>query len=81
MSTADLAIVALTGLNFAQGGCHYYRDKQLITRLADRVQLPKAPAAPPSVPDKASQGKAADGDRPLSILGGESTGEVARKAV
>ena len=79
MSTADLAIVALTGLNFAQGGCHYYRDKQLITRLADRVQLPKAPAAPPSVPDKASQSKTApaDGDRPLSILGGESTGEAA----
>ena len=78
MSTADLAIVALTGLNFAQGGCHYYRDKQLITKLADRVQLPKAPAAPPSVPDKASQGKAApgDADRPLSILGGESIGEA-----
>ena len=80
MSTADLAIVALTGLNFAQGGCHYYRDKQLITRLADRVQLPKAPAAPPSVPDKASQGKPAaepaGSDRPLSILGGESLGET-----
>lgn len=75
MSTADLAIIALAGLNLAQGCGYHYRDKQLIARLADRVQLPKAPAPPvPPAPDKAGQGKAAPGDEPrVSALGGLSS--------
>ncbi len=78
MSTADLAIIALTGLNLMQGGCFYYRDKQLIGKLADRVQLPKAPAPPvPSAPDKASQDKTAPAGEPrVSALGGGLSSEA-----
>ena len=81
MNTADLAIAALTGLNFALTGCFYYRDKLLIAKLADRLQLPKAPApssssAPKKGTDAALQ-PPEDSTRPISILGGESTGEVA----
>ena len=80
MSTADLAIIALAGLNLAQHGGYHYRDKLLIGKLADRLQLPKAPAPPSSSAPKDKPGAGqpqADGDRPLSILGGPSSGEVA----
>ena len=81
MSTATIAVIAenvvflaaiITGGHlFRQGGGWQFKTPP----------VPKTPAAASSSAPKNSTGTAqqppADGDRPLSVLGGESKGEVA----
>ena len=72
MSTADLAIVALAVTNLAAIGDRHY----LAARMTDRVRVvapPKQPAAPKDKP----AAEQPDGEQPLSILGGLSSGEAA----
>ena len=75
MSTADLALIAMAVVALASIG----RDYRLQMRVADRLRLvnPVKQGAPPKDAPAAEQPQADDGEQPLSILGGKSSGEAA----
>lgn len=74
MSAADLAIAGMAVVSLASIG----RDYRLQMKVADRLRLVnpvKHPAPPKDQP--AAEQPQADGERALSVLGGESKGEAA----